>query len=301
MGFIYQSNKIEQMKHLVLNVVLIASLGTQCAKAQKKEFQEEISKEISFEKSTANNLLVVQNLNGSIHVEGYDGDKILLAVEKLVTANSEKDLELGKTEVGIHVVEQGSEIVIYPDLPNMEYKNGHLTSINCRDYEEPPYDHNLNFQLRIPKNIKLNVGAINNGEVVVRNTKGNYIKANNINGGITLENITGQTEVHAINGEVSISYATNPASPSIYYSLNGNITITYQEDLSAEIAFKSMNGELFTDFDIAGQYVKTSQNEPQKNGKGKYKYEAKPVVQIGDGSMLHDFETLNGNVIIKKI
>jgi len=289
------------MKHLmVLCTVLITFLGVQCARAQKKEFKEQIKKEISFESKSTDNILVIQNLYGSINVEGYDGNTILLEVEKTIRARSVKDLELGKQEIGVKVMQEGNEIIIYPDAPNLEYKEGHLTSLNCRDYKELPYDHNLNFTVRIPKNIKLEVGAINNGKIVVANTRGSFLKVNNINGDIELKNITGQTRVHAINGEVNISYADNPTGSSSYYSLNGDINITYQRGLSAEITFKSMNGELFTDFDITRQYTKTSKNQSEK-GRAKYKYEAKPVVQIGNGGLFHNFETLNGDVIIKKI
>ena len=183
----------------------------------------------------------------------------------------------------------------------MHYKEGHFTSIHCDRWEESPYDHTLNFKVKMPKSSKLKVGAINNGEILVKNTRGSYINANNINGGIDLMNITGQTKVHCINGEVSISYADNPTASSTYYSLNGDITITYQKDLSADIAFKSMNGELYTDFDITKQYAKTTKDDKGKGSKAKFRYESKPVVQIGSGGMEFDFETLNGDVIIKKI
>ena len=287
------------MKSTVLCSVLIALIGLQNATAQKKEFKEKIEKEISFESKNTNNLLVVHNLNGSVKVEGYDGESVQLVAEKWIGAKNADDLELGKKEIGVKVLQNGDKIVIYPDVPNMHYKDGRFTSIDCNNYEHPPYDHNLDFTLRIPRNIKLEVGAINNGEVIVANTRGSFLKANNINGGIELKNVTGKTEVHCINGEVKISYSENPKEGSTYYSLNGDINITYQKNLSAEIAFKSMNGELFTDFAIARQYAKTSKNEG--GNKGKYMFEAKPIVQIGSGALSHDFETLNGDVIIKKI
>ncbi len=289
------------MKKIIVGVLFAVAAMTQVVNAQKREFKEDIRKEIAFSTTGNDNVLVVQNLNGSIKVEGYDGDKVQLLVEKSIWARSNEKLEKGKREIGIKVLNQGNELVIHADVPNMEYRDGHLTSIDCNTYEQPLYDHMLNFKLKMPKNTKLVVGAINNGEVVISNTRGSYLKANNINGGIALENVTGQTEVHAINGEVQISYATNPIAASTYYSLNGDIKITYQKDLSAEIAFKSMNGELFTDFDITKQYAKTSKNESGKGSGATYKYEAKPIVQIGSGALFHDFETLNGDVIIKKI
>tara|TARA_R110002167_G_scaffold304613_2_gene508851 strand:- start:39 stop:908 length:870 start_codon:yes stop_codon:yes gene_type:complete len=289
------------MKQFMTCVILIGWLGAQSAKAQQREFKEEIKKEVSLVGNPNDQTLILQNLNGSIDVVGYEGENIQITVEKIIWAKNENDLALGKQEIGIKILQNGKEIVIHADVPNMKYKDGHLTSIDCDRYEQPPYDHTLNFNVRMPKNMKLVVGTINNGDIAVANTRGSYLKANNINGGIALKNVTGQTEVHAINGEVGISYAKNPDAASTYYSLNGDINITYQRDLSAEIAFKSMNGELFTDFDIAKQYAKTSKDQSGEKNKTKYKYEAKPVVQIGNGALFHDFETLNGDVIIKKI
>lgn len=279
---------------------LIPMLGIQYVKAQQKTFKETINKEISFENRSAESYLDVENLNGSITVEGYDGNTILLTVQKSISANSTEKLELGKQEIGIKILKEGNKIIIYPQVPNMEYRDGRFTNINHNSWTEFEYDHNLDFNLKIPRNIKVKVGAINQGEVLVKNTKGSFIEARNINGGIVLENITGMTKVHCINGEVSISYAENPTQPSTYYALNGDINITYQNNLSADIAFKSMNGELFTDFDIVKQFMRTTKDESNKKNT-KYRYEAKPVVQIGNGGMAFDFETLNGDVIIKKI
>lgn len=289
------------MKGVIVCAVLVASFAAQCANAQRKEFNEVIKKELSYEDSSGDKMLEVQNLNGSIAVEGYDGNTVLVTVEKTISASNTTNLELGKKEIGIKVINQGDKIIIYPDVPNMHYKDGRFTNINCGRWEESSYEHTLNFKVRIPKNSKLKVGAINNGEIHVKNTRGSFIEANNINGGIELSNVTGQTKVHCINGEVSISYADNPKVASTYYSLNGDINITYQKGLSADITFKSMNGELFTDFDIAKQYAKTIKDDSEQKKNTKYKYESKPVVQIGQGGLSFDFETLNGDVIIKKI
>lgn len=282
-------------------IALVAFLGVHSVKAQRKEFNETIKKELSYSNESSDKMLEVQNLNGSITVEGYDGEMVLVEVEKTITATNTANLDLGKKEIGIKVINEGDKIIVYPDAPNMHYKEGRFTNINCDRWEESPYEHTLNFKIKMPKKSKLKVGAINNGEVVVKNTRGSFIEANNINGGIELNNIAGQTKVHCINGEVSISYADNPTVASTYYSLNGDINITYQKGLSADIAFKSMNGELFTDFDIAKQYAKTTRDDSGHKKNTKYKYESKPVVQIGRGGLSFDFETLNGDVIIKKI
>ena len=84
------------MKNSIIGIALIAILGIQSATAQKKEFKETIKKELSYENSGNDRMLEVQNLNGSITVEGYDGDMVLVEVEKTISAQNANDLELGK-------------------------------------------------------------------------------------------------------------------------------------------------------------------------------------------------------------
>ena len=264
------------MKQLVIGALLSATIMVSSATAQKKEFREEIKIEISFETDDSNNLLLVQNINGSISVEGYNGNKVQIVVEKIVTAKSTEKLELGKKEISLETLSEGIEIIARVKGPCIRWEEDEgFRYGNCDcDRKKSPYDFTLNFTVKVPYDTSLDVTTINHGEVSVKNTKGKRLKAGNINGGIDLINITGQTEVNAINGEVTVSYASNPTAPSRYFALNGDINITYQKDLSAEIAFKSMNGELFTDFDIADQYAKTSKSKSGKDGKGKYKYES---------------------------
>ncbi len=287
------------MKNLITTVLILLLCGV--TQAQKKEFEEVIKKELSFQTNSSDNMLNIHNIFGSITVEGYDGSTVKLEVIKQISAANEEDLTQGKKEIGLKILKEGRNLIVYPDAPFVSYKDGRLKYNWCNDEDSPAYDHKLEFKVKMPRNSGLKVSTVNDGEIEVKNTRGNYVKANNINGGIALKNITGKTEVHAINGEVSISYASNPKETSSYYSLNGDINITYQKNLSAAISFTSMNGELYTDFKVAKQYAKTSKNSSGKGQQVKYKYESKPIVEIGNGGVDFDFETLNGDVIIKKI
>ncbi len=274
-------------------------MGMANSSAQQKKFTEVIKKEISFSE-TSENSVIIRNIFGSISVEGYNGNKVLVEVEKTITSDDTESLELGKQELQLKVIQDKKGVILHPDAPYMEFDKNNLRYNWCNNNEELPYDHRLDFKVKVPYTAQVDVGTVNDGEVLVENTKGSSIKARNINGGITLTNVTGKTLVNCINGPVNISYADNPVSSSEYYSLNGDINISYQKALSANISFKSMNGEMFTDFDITKQYMKTRKNSSDGN-KPKYKYEARPMVQIGNGQVDFDFETLNGNVFIKKI
>ena len=128
------------MKKLTLCALLVASSTIHNLKAQGKEFKEIITKELSYE-NVDNNMLEVQNLNGSITVEGYDGSVVLLEVEKTVSATTTENLELGKKEIGVKVIQQGDRLIIYPDVPNMHYTDGSFTNVDCKGWTERPYEH----------------------------------------------------------------------------------------------------------------------------------------------------------------
>lgn len=287
------------MKQAITLLSLTLVMCTQKSPAQKKEFTEVIKKELELDNPSKSEM-IIKNVFGSISVEGYAGSTVFIEVKRSIHAKTLENLELGKSELQVKILQGPDRILIRPDAPYIEFDDEKLKYRWCNNSYELTYEHNLNITVKVPKTMLLDVSTVNEGEIHVKNTKSNYLTASNINGGITLTQITGKTKVNCINGPVTISYADNPKEPSEYYSLNGDINISYQEALSANITFKSMNGEMFTDFDINKQYMLTNKL-PSYSGKARYKFEAKPVVQIGDGSVDFDFETLNGNVYIKKI
>lgn len=287
---------MKPLKLLALAAIILPNLGS----AQELVFEETIKKELQFKTKSTENTLVLKNVFGPVTVEGYSGSTIQIVAEKKIIAENQDNLDLGKKELSITVLERDNRFIVHPDAPYIEYDEKGLKFNWCNNYEEPDYQHKLNFKVKVPRGVSLNVSTVNDGDIYVANTSGKFIKVNNINGGIDLKNVAGKTNLHCINGEVNVSYSKNPAGESKYYSLNGDINITYQTALSADVSFKSMNGELFTDFEVARQFVRTNKQTSGK-GKAKFKYESTPVVQIGNGGVQLDFETLNGNVFIKKI
>lgn len=267
--------------------------------AQNKQFKETIKKEIDI--NTKEGELIIKNVFGSIYIEGYSGSTVVLEVERKITARSEEGLELGKEELQVKFDVKGDRVIARPDAPYISFDNEKLNFDWCNNkgYDDMGYEHNLTFRVKVPKGVSVQSSTVNNGEIYVANVSAPEIKVSNINGGIELNNVVGKTDLHCINGDVMVSYAQNPHSDSKYYALNGDMNISYQKGLSASVSFKSMNGDLFTDFDIEKQYSDSKRSTGK--GKAKFKYEAKSIMQIGGGNIALDFETLNGDVYIKKI
>ncbi|WP_337044309.1 DUF4097 family beta strand repeat-containing protein [Emticicia sp. 17c] len=286
------------MKQLV--ILLLAGVVLACApaSAQKLEFKEHISKEFTLKKPASQTVLGIYNIDGFIKVETYAGTKVLVEIDKTISAKTQDILDEGKEEFKLGFEENGDSVLIYIEAPYDTRPHQERKGRNWNRKIE--YRSNLNFTIKVPADINLDVSTINNGDITVKDVVG-AIKANNINGAISLANAKGATNVHTINGDVTINYLASPPEKSSYYTLNGNIRITYPASFSGDLQFKSFNGEFFTDFPntetLAPEVIK---NIEHKGEKTVYKLDKRSSIRIGNGGKKFNFETFNGNIYIKK-
>ena len=275
-----------------------------CGPVLSQRFEETIEKEIALSSIAGNSTLIVQNVNGPIQVEAYEGAAIQLTIDRSVSAGKQEDLELGKQEIAIKIEKRDTRIFVYLEAPWTYFdfeseRYGHKENYEG-DYNRK-YEYHLDFRIRVPRSLNLKLGTMNDGDIHVMNVQPNVIVVNNLNGAITLDNISGKTDVNALNKDINISYTGNPAGDSKFSSLNGDINITVKEALNADVTFKSMNGDFYTNFDTVKLNPQMTKKEV-KNGKGiKYKLNSKEAFRIGNGGTKLDFNLLNGDVTVKKI
>ncbi len=289
------ANKI--IKYIVFTAILCASP----LHAQKSV--ETITKEVSFKNNSSENIFVARNIYGSINLEAYNGTTIKIEIKKTISADSQADLEKGKQELKIKIVEKEHKIILHPDAPYICFdEEYHGMNVNMgRHGNEVPYEFELTYTIKVPKNLSIDISTINDGNVAVSDVQANIVRVGNINGSIALKNIAGATEAHTINGTIDVTYAKNPSNKSSYSTINGDITIKYLKNLTADVAFESMHGDLYTDFAISDYISKSEKNIAAKKRGVKYSYKSTPLVRIGNGGTRLDFKTLNGDVSIKKI
>lgn len=268
---------------------------------------EKITKELVFEKPSADNALILSNINGGIKVTGYTGDKILLEVTKTINAKTTERLERGKAEIQLGVMDRADTIILYVSDGCHEFrrstgKGAHSPGgwgYQSRHQQDcnPPYDYRMDFTLKVPAELNLLVNTINGGDVVVENVNG-VIRAGNINGSIKLVDLRSAAEAHTINGDVDVEYDRNPQNECRFYTLNGDINAMFQPALSANVTFESFNGDFYTNIErlenLPQQVVKTSRNDGVR-----YKITGNQF-KAGNGGPLLEFETFNGNVYLKE-
>jgi len=286
-------------------MILAIQAGAQSA-------SEKITKELSFEKKGANAVMIF-NINGSIKVEGYSGDKVLLEVEKKITAKTDARLTQGKEELQLGVMDRADTLIFYVQGTcssfgkqtrrerRHEKYNGwgyNWNNGNHRNDCEEKYDYTMNFTVKVPAGISVMAYTINRGDVEISMVSGK-VDAENINGSILLTGISNATRASTINGNVNLDFSGNPPGDSRFYTLNGDITANFRKGLGAQLAFKSFNGDLYSSLDdVTPMAVELEKTD--RGGTGtRYRVNGNRY-KVRQGGPLLDFETFNGDVIIKE-
>lgn len=286
------------MKHLILPALTGVMLSCAQSVAQSPEHTERINKEFTLSGGASASVLVIYNINGFINVEGTSGNKVMLDVNKRITAKNNEDLNTGKQEFKLQFEQKGDTILAYIAEPfDSRPKQRNWEGRNDRRIE---YDFTLDFTVKVPREMNVRVSTVNRGDVTVRDVAG-ALRVRNVNGAISLTNARGVTDAHTINGNVEANYLASPPDKSSYYTLNGDIKVSCPANFSADLLFKTFQGNFNTDFsDLEVLPAKVTKNEERRGEKTVYKLDKTTSVRIGSGGKTLRFETFNGNVYIKK-
>lgn len=275
--------------------------------ALAQTYTETITKELAFEKKSPANALIVTNLNGSVRVTGYPGDKVLVEVIKTVEAKTDDRLAKGKQEVRVGIVDRADTLILHVQDRCHEFGKGSGKGKD-RDgkmwgYQYPgehschlPYDYKMDFTVKVPYSLHVVVSTVNRGDVRVDGLEGEA-HASNVNGGISLTRMSGPASAHTVNGNVDVEFTKNPQKACSFYSLNGDINAVFPGQLSASIGFESFNGNLYTNLrDMRKSPIKVEKSE---RGEG-IRYVIKGTnYQVGSGGPDLGFETFNGDVYVR--
>ena len=190
-------------------VTLLMGLGIICTvpKANAREFKEHMSKEFTLSGDAAENTLFIYNITGFIKVEGYAGNKVLLEMDKTITADDSKTLETGKKEFRLAFDERTDTIMAYIAEPYDSRPHIHWQYND--DHREIDYNYNVDFTVKVPFGINLHISTVNDGVISVNNVSG-ILYINNVNEEISVKNAKGTTFAHTVNGDVSVNYLNNP-------------------------------------------------------------------------------------------
>ena len=279
-------------------IALLAGWGLCFAQkaANAQEFKDHISKQFQVKPGS---VVAVYNLDGSVKVEGCAGDKVMIEIDETMKARDEQELEKGKKEFKLGFDQKADSVIAYTAWPYDT--RPHTWNRDWDNHDERRYYNvKLEYTIKVPYNVNLRVSTVNGGSISVKDVTGS-LKINNVNGPITITNAKGTTDAVTVNGGITVNYLAIPPDASNYRTVNGKLDITYPPNFAANLQFKSMNGEFYTDFpdtEVLPTQVVITQNK-KENGT-QYKLDKNTQIKVGAGGKLFKFETLNGNIYIKK-
>jgi len=295
------SSKTEKMKFLKPITMIFVFCCSLIVTAQKST--ETIKEEVQFSSTSKSNVFIVDNMHGAVEVEGYNGKAIIIEVTKTITGETSEIVAKGKREINLKVEKRGNKIYAYSNSPytSFDLETGdysHRENWNSR-HSRRKYEYSLDFKIKVPKNVSIDISTVNDGDIYVQNMHGENLSANNVNGAITLNNVSGTTNVNALNKDINIVYTKNPTKESWYRSLNGDINIKFKDVLNATISHKTMNGDFYTNYSVSNLAPKIVKEQVRKSKGVKYRIRSKGQFKIGNGGVQLNFDQLNGNTIVK--
>jgi len=275
-------------RFLIVNRLLLACLPLMASPAEVEQ-NETIQKTYSLSGS-APKKVIVDNVNGSIHVTGYAGNEVRLVAHKRLRADSPETAEQARRDVKLDISQDANTVRFYVDGP-----------FRCRDGgvhidRDPGYEVKYDFELQVPHDTAIDLKTVNDGEIKVGDVAGDY-KVDDINGGIEMTEISGSGKVYALNGKVKVTFRENPRGKSSFGSLNGEVRVSFQPDLNADLRFKTFNGGVYTDYPVTYLPQPAAAGE-RRNGKFVYKSSDWSAVRVGHGGPELSFDAFNGNIRI---
>jgi hypothetical protein len=258
----------------------------------KTEAREPIRHTFTNDKS-----LDVDNVDGTIQVIGDNGNTIRVEGEKVIHAADKQALDRARREVTLDVNEKGGVAQLYVNGP---FRNSNHSSEDHGfhlHFDEHDYEVSYNFTIHVPRETELRLRTVN-GDVKTEQTSGKF-DIHGVNGPVSMTGAAGSGVVKTVNGRLDVSFRENPKAPTEFETVNGAIEASFAPNLSADLRFKTLNGSAYTDFE-ATALADTAGSAERRNGKFVYKSNRRSSVRIGSGGPELNFQTLNGDIRIRK-
>lgn len=284
------------MKRCVLIVLILAftagwSLAESKYTVQDKEL---IQKTLKFQDASKPGELSLDNVFGSIRIEGTEGAQVELTANKTIKATTKDKVQQAKDEVKLDIKEKGNAIDIYVDGP---------FRCQCRDgrgykWRDPGYEVQYDFVLKVPRRTRLVLNTVNDGDILVKGVEGRF-EVSNVNGKVELADMSGSGRAGTVNGGLKVTFLKNPSDDCSFSTINGEVELALREGLSAEFNLKTMNGEAFSDFETLSLPARAGKAEKHE-GKFVYHHDQSTRVRAGKGGPVLTCDTLNGNIYLRK-
>lgn len=266
----------------ILFIIVGVLLNT---KALSQNVNEDVEVELSSpgERGT----LDVSSHNGTIEIEGYDGQEVLVTIQ---ADGDDDDNEYNGNKGGLKRITMNS---IDVDI----YEEDNYVSVSAQQ-------NRTDFKIKVPRNFDLKVKAHHNGLVEVSDVDG-QMEIISHHGAIHLTDVSGSLVADTHHGEITANFLSITDKPMAFSTYHGDVDITFPASTNFDAKIKSGKGDIYTDFDVNMNPISTERNTSKGKNKSKSKTKIKiggwVTGQFGSGGNEYLFNTYHGDVIIRKL
>ena len=229
--------------------------------------------------------LKVHLITGSIRVTGYSGNQVVIDA---ITRQPEK-AEKPKEVDGMKRISKNGGLDISATEEN-----------NVVNVSSKLFNTKIELVIKVPAKFTLNVGTINDGDILIENVDGE-MEITNVNGDIRLTNVSGSAVANTVNGLLKANFKTVSAkSPMAFSTLNGNVDITLPPTAKFDIKAKSDRGEIYSDFDVDVDKAVQQATKTSKDGMYKVSIEDWVKGKVNGGGSEIMMKNMNGNIYVRK-
>lgn len=239
--------------------------------------------------------LIIKVIDGSITVNGYDGNEVIVTAMarennksyKSKNKYKNKNKDKGNSKMGMKRITDNGLSYTVEEINNSVY------------VKYTPGGTTIDFEVKVPRDFSVDLKTVNAGVITVDGVNGTH-EASNTNGKITMTNVGGSVVADALNRDITIGFRTvTPNTTMMFTSLNGDIDVTFPSNLKANVNARSDFGNVYTDFEIKLNKNKPLTKTTKKSGVYKVKREKGISGSINGGGSELTFKTLNGDVLIR--
>lgn len=216
-----------------ISAIFLISSAAQ-ASDQKGKLTEEFHKVYPF---SAQGRIQVDNLNGPVHITGWDRDEV--KVDAVKSAWTKERLD----EARIEIRAEQNELSIRTEYP------GHDHTFNFGNDGEHGNPASVEYTITVPRQARLDEIKLVNGRLDVQDVVGE-VHASCVNGRIQVRNLQGAARLDTVNGELDASVDQLPSSELKLSSVNGKLRVTLPSDAKAELKANTISGRISDEFGL---------------------------------------------------
>ena len=221
----------------------------------------------------------VRNLNGSVRVSATSGDKVEVVGTKSWRRGDPKDVRIETRKSS-----DGSILICAMWTEDAHCSESSYESHSDGWRRDRNNDVSVDFEVRVPKGVKVGMWTVNGGVSVDGAT--NEVLAGTVNGGVDAASSGGPVQASTVNGSVHATMGAFDGSQDLNFStVNGTVVAEFTGEINADIDLTTVNGSFKTDWPV----TITGRIDPKHLR-----------ATLGKGGRRIRLSTVNGNVELRR-